>query len=206
MTFETILLLLVSGLLGAIIVTAITSSYQHTARNNHKSTDNRYTKWPIRVYYSIKKRSHDYRAKRRAKQAKEPANWSLVRATHILSVFTLGLIAVGISQCRILGGQQDVLKGTLDVLRDQNRPWIRANISIARPIRFTDWDNSKFVSISLNFDLKNFGDIPARNIRIAISVSPHPGNDKKRQLDNSEDIACKHAKEMADFDKIGGRI
>jgi hypothetical protein len=92
----------------------------------------------------------------------------------------------------------------LDVMRDQNRPWIRAKITFAGPLEFTDWAKQKFLNVSLNFDLKNFGDIPARNIRISTFVSAHPGTAKKRQLDDWEAAACKQAREMADSDKIGG--
>jgi hypothetical protein len=115
-------------------------------------------------------------------------------------VAALGSISAAVIGC----WQWSVMKGQLDVMRDQNRPWIRAQITFARPLIFTDWAKQKALFVSLKFDLKNFGDIPARNIRISTFVSAHPGTAKKQQLDDWEAAACKNAREMADSDKIGG--
>jgi hypothetical protein len=100
--------------------------------------------------------------------------------------------------------QANAAKDQVDIMRDQNRPWIRADISFARPIRFTQWAGRKHINVSLTFDLKNFGQSPATNIRIFTHVQPHPGNAQQGVLDTDQQTICNQARETAERDKTGG--
>jgi hypothetical protein len=134
------------------------------------------------------------------KSLHEPNNLPI----HLTAIFTLALAVFAAYAWKESKRGTEAIEGQLRVMRDQNRPWIRANITIARPIMFTDWAKSKFLNVPLLFELKNFGNIPAINIRVTTLVSPHPGNAAKQVLDASEGVACKQSRELADSDKIGG--
>ena len=87
---------------------------------------------------------------------------------------------------------------------NQSRPWLRVDVTFARPILFTLWAGQKHVHMSFKFDLKNFGQSPATNIRIFTFIGQHPGNARQDILEQEQNRVCALAREAADGDKAGG--
>jgi hypothetical protein len=98
------------------------------------------------------------------------------------TVFTAVIVVFSVIQYgethRFNRKQIHALSDQLDIMANEKRPWIRARVSLADPIIFTDWNNNRGIDLQLNFTLKNCGESPAVNIRIMPRVMVHPGNIK----------------------------
>lgn len=120
-------------------------------------------------------------------------------------LLTAAIVGATWTSVYVTNGQWSAANNQLDVMREQNRPWIRANISFSQPIMFTESAGDRFINVSLHFDLKNFGSSPATNIKIATIVMPHPGNANTKIIDEAQAWMCKQARQMADSSQIGGK-
>jgi len=101
-------------------------------------------------------------------------------------------------------GQWRAIKGQLDVMEAEKRPWIRATVTAVKPVIFTDWNGSKGINVPIKLDLKNYGDTPAVNVRVFPQIAQHPGNPRRRELDAPQQTACDIAIGQADENTIGG--
>ncbi len=100
--------------------------------------------------------------------------------------------------------QWSAANGQLNVMREQARAWVRADISLDGPVVFTEWANDRFINVRLKFELKNFGSVPAVNTRIMTAIVPFGGADRQERLDRAQADMCKVARQSADGNKIGG--
>jgi hypothetical protein len=80
---------------------------------------------------------------------------------------TLTVLGKTDSQIAALQTQAEIMRGQLNIMVDQKRPWVGTHISLLDPVIFTDWNNNKGVNIRLKFVLKNYGDSPAINVRLS---------------------------------------
>ncbi len=119
-------------------------------------------------------------------------------------LFTAAIVSATWASVYVTNGQWSAATKQLDVMKEQSRPWIRVDITFARPIMFTQWAGQKHVNMSFKFDIKNFGQIPAINIRIFTHVQQNPTGDRKFVLDADQSGVCRSAMETADRDKSGG--
>jgi hypothetical protein len=78
------------------------------------------------------------------------------------------------------------------------------NQLIVKPLIFSDWNGSKGIMVDLKFDLKNYGQAPAVNLRIFPNVTRHPGNPRRQELDAPQQATCDSARTQADENPIGG--
>jgi hypothetical protein len=98
----------------------------------------------------------------------------------------------------------NAIRGQLDVMEKERRPWISANVSLVDPVIFTEWNNSKGINVQLKFILKNHGDSPAINVRIWPQIMEHPGNPNRNELDGAQNKICQDTNAQANADPIGG--
>jgi hypothetical protein len=125
-------------------------------------------------------------------------------------LLTLALVFVGIAQlvvykrqASIMDEQTNISARQLDAMEIDKRPWIRASVNIEE-LRFTEWAGDKGINTRLIFDLKNYGESPAVNIRAWTEISPHPGNNKRAELDVRQENACNKVRVQAEDNSIGG--
>jgi hypothetical protein len=95
------------------------------------------------------------------------------------------------------------MQGQLDAMEIDKRPWLKVSVTIAK-LQFTEWAGNKGIFASLAFDLKNYGESPAINIRNWTDIHPHPGNDKRAELDTRQKDTCDGVRAQADQNPIGG--
>ena len=137
-----------------------------------------------------------------------------LKASHWVEILlTLALLTVGGSQAyiywrqaEIMGTQTSVYKSQLAFQESVSRAWVRANVTLSGPIVFTEWANDRFINLQLSFDLKNFGQVPAINIRILTAIDRMSGSDREVRLKRLQDSICKSARETADGDPVGGQV
>jgi len=98
----------------------------------------------------------------------------------------------------------NAIRGQLDVMQDDKRPWIRARISLIDPLILSDWNGSKGINVRMNFTLKNYGDAPAVNIRIVPRIAVHPGNARREKITPQQERVCSDAMRASDNNRIGG--
>jgi hypothetical protein len=135
-----------------------------------------------------------------------------LKASHWVEIgLTLALVGVGVAQFTVYNRQAGIMNEQtkisdrqLDAMETDKRPWIRATVTISEPIRFENWNGSRGIEASLHFNLKNFGDSPAVNLRIAPEIILHPGNPKRSELDVPQKDTCARASTEADENAIGG--
>ena len=136
-----------------------------------------------------------------------------MRASHWVEVvLTFTLLLVGASQLFVYHRQASIMETQASIATTQlafqegvSRAWIKAHISLSRPILFTDWANDKFINISLKFDMTNTGPVPATNIRILTQITPRGGgSDRNTRLSKMQSTVCEQVRELANSDKIGG--
>jgi hypothetical protein len=89
------------------------------------------------------------------------------------------------------------------IMEADKRPWIKVTVTFAKPPRLTDWGGQKGIDVSLHFDLKNYGDSPAVNLRIESPIIVHPGNPRRSELNVPQKDACDRARAAADENPIG---
>ncbi len=96
------------------------------------------------------------------------------------------------------------MNGQLGVMEAAQRPWVSVAVTLAEPPRLTAWGGQKGINVSLRFELKNYGTVPAVNARIESPIVLHPGNIKRSELDVPQKEACDRARASSDANPIGG--
>jgi hypothetical protein len=115
-------------------------------------------KWIARRIRKIKRYFQKHRAEKKKQDPTEHAARSTANATWVIAGFTGVTIAVGALQYCTFNRQLTVMKGTLDEMRDEQRPWVYADLEIGgRPYR-TQSDGFGF---PIKFVLHNTGHLPA---------------------------------------------
>jgi hypothetical protein len=125
-------------------------------------------------------------------------------ATRTLMLWTAVLASATILMAYFAYFTLDAIRGQLDVMETDKRPWIRANVSLAAPVRFTDWNGFKGVSIQVKLSLKNYGTSPAINVRAPPRIVVHPGNPRRSELDPIQKKICDDTAADADKNPVGG--
>jgi hypothetical protein len=105
---------------------------------------------------------------------------------------------------QIASKQTEISARQLDAMEVDKRPWIKITVTFAKPPRLSDWSGQKGLNVSLHFDLKNYGNSPAVNLRIQSPIVVHPGNPRRWELDAPQRDACDRARAEADKNPIGG--
>jgi hypothetical protein len=90
------------------------------------------------------------------------------------------------------------------ILKIDKRPWIKSIVTITKPLRFSDWNRQKDISAFLEFDLRNYGQSPAVNVRVGAQIAQHPGNPKRSELGVPQENICEGARTEAAKNPIGG--
>jgi hypothetical protein len=130
--------------------------------------------------------------------------WDL-KASHWVEVFlTVVLICVGCLQYRVYTRQAGIMEMQTHISKIDKRPWVRSTVTIAPPLRFSDWDNQKSITASLHVDLKNYGESPAVNVRVGAQIVRHPGNQKRSELSAPQEETCERARIEAAKNPVGG--
>jgi len=130
-------------------------------------------RWRHKVIAVLLRRLHADYAKDREEPAPDRAARVSAKATVAIAVFTAATIVIGSLQfCALhntdekIGKQIAVMGSQLNVMENDKRPWVEACISLADPVRITEWNGSKGIGVHLKFVIKNYGQSPAINIRI----------------------------------------
>jgi hypothetical protein len=156
--------------------------------------------WPTFITREVRKLK-GYLQKRRAKTEKpapsDHAATSLAKATWAIAVLTLATIGVGFFQYL-------TLKGQLDAMENDKRPWLNAEIVIPDPVLITEWAGARGINLPLKLSLKNHGQQPAINVRAYPTVMLHPGNERREELGVRQREICDGASTESDKDPIGG--
>jgi hypothetical protein len=122
----------------------------------------------------------------------------------VIALATVINVYVAYRQWSAMVQNNGIASGQLEVMQNEKRPWIKVSVSIVKPLLFSDWNGNKGLSVNLQFDLKNAGDAPAVNVRIAPQIEVHPGNPNRRELDIPQNAICARARMQADENAIGG--
>jgi len=128
----------------------------------------------------------------------------MVLWTRFVARYTKALVFVGVVGLIIAAGTLWAIKGQLDVMENDKRPWLNADISINKRIEITEWGTSRGIRVPLKLAMKNYGQVPAVNIRISVSAWPHPGTIKRAEILSLQKKACDQAIEVSDNDPTGG--
>jgi len=140
-------------------------------------------------------------------------NWEAARREHFFDlkfshyvelILTAILVGIGYLQYTVYTRQAGIMDTQTRILKIDKRPWIKNTVTLAGPIRFADWAGQKSVFVSLLFNLKNYGDSPAVNIRVGAEIMRHPGNAHHSDLDAPQERVCKGVRRDADENPIGG--
>ena len=129
--------------------------------------------------------------------------WVELAFTFAISVATAVNVYVAHSQWSAMVQNNSIVKGQLDAMEIDKRPWIRANVDI-KELRLVEWGGDKHINTALIFDLKNYGELPAINIVISTNVASHPGNSERTKLDIAQKVICEQARAQAVANPIGG--
>jgi hypothetical protein len=130
--------------------------------------------------------------------------WDL-KASHWVEVFlTVVLICVGYLQYRVYTRQAGIMEAQTHISKIDKRPWIKTTVTIPKPLRFTDWSGQRGLSASLAFELKNYGESPATNVRIGAEIVQHPGNPMRSELSAPQEKTCEATWVEAAKNPIGG--
>ncbi|MGA3311207.1 MAG: hypothetical protein ABSD08_21765 [Xanthobacteraceae bacterium] len=134
-----------------------------------------------------------------------------VRPHWLEFVLGIGLLVVGAAQVLIYLRQASIMQTQTSISERQlsfqesvSRAWIRVDVTLEDKIIFTEWAGDKFIHIPLNFNLKNFGQVPAVNVRTSTFIEPFGGSDRNPRLDKAQAMACQSARDVADMNSIGG--
>jgi hypothetical protein len=203
---ETILLIFSLGLLATIFVRALTSddpSQTAPGQKKKRTSDDQegaddcqtpdQTPLIKRFFFALvwpERWLKKYITKRKEERAKDPIAWRVAKANEWLAVFTLVLIGVGSSQWWVLSGQQTVMQRQLDVMEDDQRPWVRFAITKVDPITI---DNN--VSFGLEYKLINSGKSPALEVEARFELEPRYGTTQ------AHDDICNLAAAFHELDK-----
>lgn len=152
----------------------------------------------------------------RPPQRESPATetfWDFKASHFVTATLTFALFVVAAFQLCTYRRQADIMDKQADISNDQlafqesvSRAWIRANVALGGPVIFTEWASDKFINLQLSFDVKNFGQVPAVNIRIMTAIDRADGTDREPRLKRLQESMCKSARDVADSDQIGGSV
>jgi hypothetical protein len=139
-------------------------------------------------------------------EAKPKSNphWVEVATLVILAVVGFFQICIYFKQASIMQTQANIMGTQTHILKIDKRPWIKTTVTIRKPLLFTDWSNQKGISASLEFELKNYGEAPATNVRVGAEIAVHPGNPKRSELSAPQEKTCAAARTEAAKNPIGG--
>jgi hypothetical protein len=158
---------------------------------------------------AAKRKAHERRSREKQDDArkwwKHPFKWDWTAlSTCVISIFTVVLAVIATLQWITLNRQLTTMQGQLDEMQAEKRPWIDSKISLVDPILFTEWADHKGINLRLNFELKNYGDVPAINTKIWTVVTPHPGNSERDKMDTMQKDACDAVRKQADENPVSG--
>ncbi|MGZ5871863.1 MAG: hypothetical protein ACXWKP_07115 [Bradyrhizobium sp.] len=78
------------------------------------------------------------------------------------------------------------------------------DVFITKPIVFSEWSGTKGINVPLTFNLKNYGQVPAINVRVYPLRLQHPGVSRGKELDSFQKNACAEARTLAEENPVGG--
>jgi hypothetical protein len=133
-------------------------------------------------------------------------HWASARWTEILAKWTALLAIAGILAAIFAWWTLNAIRGQLDVMEVDKRPWLRAQLSLDK-VRLVDWDGVKGINVSLNIEIKNYGESPAVNMLVVPMIEEHPlYTDKKgmEHLDIDQAESCARTAVRAAENPIGG--
>jgi hypothetical protein len=154
-------------------------------------------KWIARCIQRGKNYLRERGTKKQQETAQDRASRRTADATIWIAILTAVTVGVGISQYVIFGRQ-------LDVMENDKRPWLSAEISIPAYVVVTEWEKSRGIDVPLRFSLKNYGQQPAINVRVYPRVALHPGNPRREELSIIQKGICDSAGAESDKNPIGG--
>jgi hypothetical protein len=128
----------------------------------------------------------------------------MVLWTRAVARYTKALAFVGVVSAAIAFGTLWAIKGQLDVMENDKRPWLNAVVSLDKFIEITEWNGSRGINVPLKFAIKNYGQEPAVNVRVNSTAWPHPGNPRRGEILIYQKQVCERGIEAADKDPIGG--
>jgi hypothetical protein len=139
--------------------------------------------------------------------------WDFKASHFVTAGLTFALFVVAAFQLCTYRRQADIMDKQAAISNDQlafqesvSRAWIRANVALDGPVIFTEWAKDKFINLQLSFDVKNFGQVPAVNIRILTAIDRADGTDREQRLKKLQESMCKSARDVADSDQVGGNV
>jgi hypothetical protein len=98
-----------------------------------------------------------------------------------------------------------VIHGRLEAMETDKRPWLKVDVSVNKPIIFSEWGYAKGINVPLTINLKNYGQVPAVNVRVWPMMLPdHPNDPDSKLLDGFQKMTCEDARASADKNPIGG--
>lgn len=131
--------------------------------------------------------------------------WFDLKFSHYVEIIlTAALVGIAYFQYTVYNRQAKIMETQTRILKIDKRPWIKSTITITEPLRFSDWNNQKGISAVLHFELKNYGESPAVNVRIGAEIAQHPGNTKRFELSAPQQKTCERARNDAVQNSIGG--
>jgi hypothetical protein len=128
----------------------------------------------------------------------------LVAWTALLFIATIGNAIILKRTDDKIGEQANISGRQLTVMENDKRPWLNANISLDKHIDITEWGGSRGVRVPLKFAMKNYGQVPAVNIRVNVMAWPHPGNPRRAEILPIQKRVCEQGIEDANKDPTGG--
>ncbi len=153
--------------------------------------------WAFIGIRKVKGYFQEIRAKRKQENSTDRAVRSTANATWVIALLTIATIGVGISQYIIFGRQ-------LDVMENDKRPWLNADISLNNRVNITEWGATRGIDVPLKFAMKNYGQVPAINVRVNVRAWPHPGNPRRAEVLPLQKRTCEDGIATADKDPTGG--
>jgi hypothetical protein len=131
------------------------------------------------------------------------SHWIEILLTIVLGCIAYAQYAVYTRQAGIMDEQAKISNRQLDAMETDKRPWIKAGVNVTK-LEFTEWARDRGIFAHLTFDLKNYGDSPAINIRNSTLITPHPGNSNRAQLDQMQKNICDNLRAEVVENPIGG--
>jgi hypothetical protein len=131
------------------------------------------------------------------------SHWIEILLTIVLGCIAYAQYTVYTRQAGIMDEQARISGRQLDAMETDKRPWIKVSVSISK-LEFTEWAGGRGIFAHLMFDLKNYGESPAINIRNTTWIMPHPGNGNRTELDRMQKNICDNLRAEAAKNPIGG--
>jgi hypothetical protein len=120
----------------------------------------------IRIFGAIKR--YENRRRRRTKQEKSDRDLIMARWTRRVGIFTAALVFVGVVTAVIFSQQLRVMRGQLDEMQTEQRPWISLEMQAEGPLVY-DANGWNFV---VKYSLNNVGKSPAISVDFLANMMP----------------------------------